>query len=173
MGIDGFQQKSAENVVNSIKDAIQKATGLQIMTASNAFGRGFAEKKLTLIVDALPELQAGAWDKINAQKLLAIDGIGEVLAQQFADNMMLFAQFLRDNDIVCNISKPRAITKKTLANVTVVFTNFRDATLEAYVTSNGGRVASNVTGSVTVVVNGYGPRRPGKLGKRWPETSRS
>ena len=44
--IEGFQKKSAEKVVNEIREAVSRADCLTFMDASNLFGRAIGEKKL-------------------------------------------------------------------------------------------------------------------------------
>jgi NAD-dependent DNA ligase len=154
MRMDGFQQRSASNVVSAIASALEHATCLQIMSASNIFGRGFAEKKLALIVDALPD--------ISEAKLLAVDGIGPVLARQFMANYEAFEAFIKDTGIKCETKQPAA-TSNALAGTVAVFTNFRDADLVAFVASNGGRIVGTVSGVVTVLVNGDPAKSTGKV----------
>ena len=150
MLMDGFQERSAMNVVSSIKTALDNATCLQIMSASNAFGRGFAEKKLALVASSFPD-----WDSITMEKLLAVDGIGEVLAHQFMQNIVSFKKFLQETGIKCKFARPPAATQPNkLAHVVAVFTNFRDAALEAFLRAHGGRVVAGVSKVTTVVVNG-------------------
>jgi hypothetical protein len=47
--VDGFQTKMATKIYKWIRNALEKASLIKIMSASNIFGRGFSEKKLELI----------------------------------------------------------------------------------------------------------------------------
>ena len=157
MRIDGFQERLAANVVTSIRRAIDGATCLQLMAASNAFGRGLAEKKLALIVEGYD------WERITHAQLLAIDGIGDVLARQFVDNVAVFKAFMRDAGLVCPMGKkaPEPNSDR-LKDVVVVFTNFRDKALESSIKADGGRVVGTVSSAVTHLVTGQPDKVSGK-----------
>ena len=51
--IDGFKEKSADNIINALKDVKTKSC-LELMTASNLLGRGLGEKKLNLLIEKYP-----------------------------------------------------------------------------------------------------------------------
>jgi len=49
--VEGFKEKTASKLFNGIREKVQAASLVSIMSASNLFGRGFNEKKLELIMD--------------------------------------------------------------------------------------------------------------------------
>jgi hypothetical protein len=46
LSVDGFKDKTATKLYNGIREKMDVASLVTIMSASNIFGRGFNEKKL-------------------------------------------------------------------------------------------------------------------------------
>jgi NAD-dependent DNA ligase len=103
--IDGFKDKSATNIINSLND-IKTKNCLELMNASNLFGRGLGEKKLNLIIDKFPYIcdnQEKAL-KLTIEDLIKINGMGNITASLFISNLKEFYQFynllnINKNDI--------------------------------------------------------------------------
>jgi len=151
--IEGFQKKSAEKLVNEIREAVSRADCLTFMDASNLFGRAIGEKKLKLIVTKFPKILEG--DVPKERELSNIDGIGPLTAKQFLDGLPEFFEFMKDIGIPCN--KVVAVntvvsTKPSLSSLTVVFTGMRDKELESEIEARGGKIGSAVSKKTTVVV---------------------
>jgi NAD-dependent DNA ligase len=151
--IEGFQKKSAEKIVNEIREAVSRADCLTFMDASNLFGRAIGEKKLKLIVSNFPKILEGNVPK--EKELSNIDGIGPLTAKQFLDGLPEFFEFMKDIGIPCN--KVVAVntvvsTKPSLSSLTVVFTGMRDKELESEIEARGGKIGSAVSKKTTVVV---------------------
>jgi len=149
--MEGFQKKSAEKVVNEIKEAVGKADCLTFMDASNLFGRAIGEKKLKLIVSKFPKILEGISPKES--ELSSVDGIGPLTAKQFLDGLPAFFEFMKDIGILCNkVTTVVAPNKPSLSNLTVVFTGMRDKNLETEIESRQGKIGSSVSKKTTVVV---------------------
>uniref|UniRef100_A0A6C0D8A9 DNA ligase (NAD(+)) n=1 Tax=viral metagenome TaxID=1070528 RepID=A0A6C0D8A9_9ZZZZ len=152
--MDGFQKKSAEKLVNEIKESLKKADCLTFMVASNLFGRAIGEKKLKHIVTNFPTILQGY--KPTETELSKVDGIGSVTATQFLDGLPLFFDFMKDIGIPCDKKievKPVVIsTKSSLSHLIVVFTGMRDKELEVEIESRGGKIGSSVSKKTTVLV---------------------
>ena len=151
--IEGFQKKSAEKVVNEIREAVSRADCLTFMDASNLFGRAIGEKKLKLIVTKFPKILEG--DVPKEKELSNIDGIGPLTAKQFLDGLPEFFDFMKDIGIPCNkvLAVNKVVsTKPSLSSLTVVFTGMRDKELESEIEARGGKIASAVSKKTTVVV---------------------
>ena len=66
--VDGFKEKTANKLYNGIKDKIETANLITIMSSSNIFGRGFSEKKMELIIDSYPNVLLSK--ETNTQKII-------------------------------------------------------------------------------------------------------
>jgi NAD-dependent DNA ligase len=147
--VDGIKEKSAENITVSIKKAMENTNCLQLMVASNLFGRGFGEKKLNMILSAHPEILEGA----VLSSLKDIDGIGEATSKQFLENLPSFYKFLKEIGYTC-IEKKKAPSKKDykLKDMTIVFTGFRNKEWEKIIIERGGNMGSSISKNTSIVV---------------------
>jgi NAD-dependent DNA ligase len=159
--IEGFKDKSADNVLNGLSE-IKKKSCMEIMIASNLLGRGMGGKKLDLILSKFPFI---CTDKSKAKELTileikSINGMGDVGAQQFIENLNNFYDFYED--LGMNIKepekkqtenkKPMSKINKKLENKHFVFTGFRNKDFEKEIKDNNGYVDSTVTKTTNYLV---------------------
>jgi DNA ligase (NAD+) len=150
--MDGFKQKSATKVVEEIKASLAKATCATYMDASNLFGRSIGTKKLKVILSAIPAITSGYVPTL--QELKDIDGIASITAVQFLEGLPEFFKFMKDAGLPCKSDDVKAnnSAKKSLVDLSVVFTGIRDKELEAIIEARKGKIATAVTKKTTVVV---------------------
>ena len=144
--VDGIKEKSAENIMVALKKAMENTNCLQLMVASNLFGRGFGERKLNTIISAHPEIL----DEVIISSLKEIDGIGAVTAKQFIENLPKFYIFLKEINYTCK-KKPEQKGDK-LKDMTIVFTGFRNKEWEKVIVDNGGKMGSSISKNTSIVV---------------------
>jgi NAD-dependent DNA ligase len=128
------------------------------MVASNVFGRNLGDKKLKLILDKFQNIRPGI--KLNIADLIQIDGIAELSARQFIDNLPKFFIFCEETGIKCTHSKSQSKSPvenkkefdKVFRNMTVVFTGFRDKNLEKLITDANGRIVSAISGVTHILI---------------------
>ena len=147
--VDGIKEKSAENITVSIKKSMENTNCLQLMVASNLFGRGFGERKLNMIVTAHPEILTGK----PPTSLKEIDGIGEATAKQFLENLPNFYMFLKEIGYSCvEKKKPPKTENNKLKDMIIVFTGFRNKEWEKIITDSGGTMGSSISKNTSIVV---------------------
>lgn len=170
--IDGFQAKSAEKIVEAIKTKLASLGCVELMDASNAFGRGFGSKRLSAILTALPKISD---DKSmpTVSELVQIDGVSDKTADAFLKGLPLYREFKKKLHIKCDEPKakrqkvvsPTRAAKERFVNQVVVFTGFRDATLKEIIEAEGGEVGDSVTKRTTVLVAKDLAKATGKVEK--------
>ena len=173
--IDGFKKTSATTVVTAIQK-IRQASCVDLMVASNRFGRGLGEKKIHTIVKALPKILEGKAP--THAELRGIEGIGDATAKGFLSGLSAFFEFMDEIGIPCSavsaqtaapasasasasaskkVAEPRAsaaaaATATDFTGQVVVFTGFRNKDWEAAVEAAGGKVSGSVSSKTTLVV---------------------
>ena len=153
--IEGFQKKSAQKLINEIKESLKKADCLTFMDASNLFGRSIGAKKLKLIVSNYPSIMEGV--QPSEETLSTIAGVGPITAKQFIEGLPEFFEFMKDLGIPCKkivVEKPIVLENKgkSLNDLVVIFTGMRDKILEDEIQSRGGKIGTTVNKKTTVVV---------------------
>lgn len=158
--IEGIGQKMAECIINSIHTIKTEHDLPTLMTASNLFGRNLGIKKLTLIFKHLKSDKIlDTKTKISIEDIQVINGIGDVNATQFVENIDKFRKFYHSN--FKESQKPKEIKKSTeptqqkqtiFNNKRIVFTGFRDKNLEKLVEDSGGTIVSTLSKKVDYVI---------------------
>ena len=160
--IDGFKEKSANNVLNGLSK-IHSIDCLNLMDASNVFGRGYGERKLKMITDKFPCLLN--FDKVNREKslkltvsdLITTDGIAEISAKLFIDNLPKFYEFYDDLNIKCN-SPIEVVENKIIVNNSNIngkgflFTGFRSKEHEKMIIDLGGLIKTSISKSLDYLI---------------------
>ena len=156
LNIDGFKEKSANNLIESLK-SIKTKKCLEIMNASNLLGRGLGEKKLNLVFEVYPFICSDQEKtlKLTVDDLKKINGLGELSASLIISNLKTFLDFynslnidnIDNNDDNIDDNKDNKDDKynidKYKDNI-YVFTGIRDKDLEKIIISSGGKIANIV-----------------------------
>jgi DNA ligase (NAD+) len=165
--IEGFKEKMATKLHTNIHTKIADANLLQLMVASNVFGRGFGEKKLEVLLSEYPSVfQDRSSKETKMKKVAEIEGFANKTAESFVSKIEDFKSFLREigqmtklNRLNMNNTQPSSQTttvKKTVTGKYIgkkfVFTGFRDKELEEKLKIEGGQIMSSVSGTTDYLV---------------------
>lgn len=152
LNIDGFKEKKASLVFNSIKEAIDNMRLLDFMVASNTLGRGLGEKKIKKILDVYPNIIKEI-DIYN--KIIKLDGFDEITTKLFTDNLYIFIELF--NKLPLNLQKKLITIKKKSNNnnflgLKIVFSGFRNKEWENIIIENGGQIISTVSKNTNLLI---------------------
>lgn len=154
--VPSFQATSASNLFTSIQAAKQAATRdcMIYMIASNSFGRGFGERKLTGIVNALPYVKdPNSITVPTIADLLKIDGISNITATSFLDGLIKWRAFMKRFGLRCaNSSVAVANGPQTFSGKRIVFTGVRNKELEATLVRAGATIQQQITKTTDLVI---------------------
>jgi len=157
--VDGFKDKTANKLYNGIKEKLESASVISIMSASNIFGRGFSGKKTELIMEAYPDVlisKEPAQEKIN--KVASIKGMAKKTAEAFVQAIPNFIQFLKETNLTHKIAQAQAqeVEEKDqshpLFGKTIVMTGFRDAAIQQALKDVGAKLGSSVSKNTFLVL---------------------
>lgn len=166
--IDGFADVSAQKIYDNIHKCVDNVNLVTLMTASNEFGQGFGNKKLMKIVDAYPKIvdeykenQRKQWH----EKLIEVDDISDITAGDFLDKIVSFQKYYKKMEGIIKIQPHKVKIAKSdkFKDEVVVFTGFRNKDWEKYITENGGRMGTTVSGKTTLVVYSDGDKTSSKM----------
>jgi NAD-dependent DNA ligase len=168
--IEGFQKKSAEKVASTIQEVKENVLCIDLMAASNIFGRGFGSRRLKTIIQAYPKILKRSAPSLA--DLLQIEGIGPETAPVFIEALPKFFKLLDAIGIPCRdgtVAQPGPASppqpgpaspqahappkpKIDFKNQTVVFTGVRNKDLEKIIEAAGGKVSGSVSKNTTLVI---------------------
>jgi NAD-dependent DNA ligase len=156
--VEGFREKTATKIHDGIKEKIESASLVTIMSASNIFGRGFSDKKLEIIMDSYPNVllsNESISDKVK--KIAAMKGMATKTAEAFVEKIPNFIQFIKESGL--NNKLDITVTKKTpvdeshpLFGKTIIMTGFRDNSIQDALKSVGAKLGTSVSKNTFVVL---------------------
>ena len=136
LSIDGFKEKLANKIHDSIEEKLKKAELYKIMSSSNIFGHGFGERKMKLIMSEYSDIMiSNESDDMKIKKLSNVKGMAIKTAQNFVVNIPLMIQFLDDTNLKYKLEQKKTInvptydTNHILYNKSIVFTGIREKEL--------------------------------------------
>jgi len=151
--LESFGEKMAEKIYKSIQESLKEIELVDLMNGSNIFGNGFGERKLGAILKVHPDILD---KKISPEKMIemikAIDGFDDKTAKKFVDNVNEFKTFLKDLDIEYQNKYKNLKVGNKFKDQHIVFTGFRSAELEEYITNEGGKIVGSVSKNTTLVL---------------------
>ena len=147
--IDGFKQKSAENIIASIKKSITNIPMYLLIAASNKMGHGIGSERIQLVLDKYPTLLQ-SYKKIPRdiflENIKGIDGIDDKIGNMFVDNFPDFITFYNTiqkyvtiNTIVKKATGTKLLDKK------IIMSGFRDKELLEMIENEGGIIVNTIS----------------------------
>ena len=154
--IEGFKQKSAENIVSSINASTTNIPLYLLMKASNKLGRGMGAERAKDVLDKYPNIISDYKKYTDVQfinMLKIIDGWEEKTSTTFAQNFKHFVEFYDSikKYITIDTSKEEKKSGK-LNGMKIVMSGFRDKSIEDLITSNGGEISSGVSKNTSILI---------------------
>lgn len=148
--MDGFQDRSAKKLVSNIKNAIYSVNLIELMNASNIFGRGLGKRKLDALFVNIPDLMERQSNNSLMEDIMEVDGFSNITAKQFVNNFNDFKKFMKK----LNIKAPnlKEYVSKAKIKKNIVFTGFRNNELEKVLEKNGFAVNSNINSETVLVI---------------------
>jgi DNA ligase (NAD+) len=152
--IEGFKQKSAENIIESIKKSTTNIPLALLMKASNKLGRGMGEERAKDVLEKYPNIMDNNYNEkefINSLRIL--DGWEEKTSTIFAQNFKHFVEFY--NEIKKYISvdnKLKEVKTGKFTGMKIVMSGFRDKGLEEFIINNGGEMSSAISKNTSILI---------------------
>lgn len=153
--IDGFQKKMALKIYNSIQEKMASIELVDLMTATNLFGRGMGKLRMKLILDMYSDiLQSSESKNQKIKKIMEMDGFGEKTTKLFVENIEKFMNFIKENKLEykLNIKKKKINTSHPLYDKKIVITGFRDKNFEKQLLDVGANISGSVSSKTFLVV---------------------
>ena len=154
LNLEGFKKTLANKIHTNIHKALDESSLPILMKASNIFGRGFGEKKLTPALEMYPDILVSKDSNASkVEKLVKVSGWSTKSASEFVKHIDAFVKFMSDCGLLDRLvikkapseAAPKVDTSHPLFGKKVVMTGFRDKALEALIKSKGGEIGSSVS----------------------------
>ena len=161
--IEGLGKKSIDKIFANIDEAFKTTDIIKLMAGSTLFGRGLGIRKIKLIIYKYPDLMLLDMRKDELiKKIVEINGFDVKLATQFASNFEDFKEWFDNINKVYDIEHLRVYKKKDLPDSKpvnpelvgkkIVFTGFRNKSMEDYIVSIGSSLSTGVSSKTDLLV---------------------
>jgi DNA ligase (NAD+) len=162
MKVEGFKEKMATKIYNSIQKQIEEKKLAIIAGASNIFGRGFGEKRISIILKEEPNIiteETSKNEKIN--KIKEIDGVALKTATLFVEKIPEFKQFMIQAKLEYKLTEteaPKQALPKTdlpLRDKLILLSDIKGKNiLGKKIEELGGEVTARITKNVNLLIVG-------------------
>jgi NAD-dependent DNA ligase len=157
--VEGFKGKMANKIYTGIHNKLKETTMVELMAASNIFGRGFSEKKMELILNELPDILVS--NQTNNQKInavITVKGMALKTAESLVNNIADFKHFLTDCGLEYKLYEKTKTTETLvdqshpLFEKTIVLTGTRDKNIIEFLKNNGVKQGQTVNKNTHLVI---------------------
>jgi len=157
LNVEGFKGKMANKIYTGIQQKLQEASIIQLMAASNIFGRGFSEKKMELVLNELPDiLVSDDSEQEKIQAVTSVKGMASKTAEAFVSKIEDFKDFLTEcglEDKLYEKPQQKSVDQShPLFGKTVVLTGTRDKDIIEFLKNIGANQGSSVSKSTFLVI---------------------
>lgn len=141
--LEGFGKRKSTIVFNSIQSKI-KDVQLSKLQHATGFFKNMGSKKLALLEHFT--------SKPTIDEVSKIEGIGEVLANEYISKYDLFFEYIKDLPVTISKKAETVRVSNDLDSKVFVFTGVRRSDLEKVIESRGGKIGSSVSKNTTHLV---------------------
>ena len=158
INIDGFKEKSADNIIKAIKKATTNIPIAKLLVASNKLGHGIGiERAKNLTLKYSDILNNKKYEKLSdivfINMIKEIDGFDDNCSSMFVSNYNDIVIFY--NSIKTFITIETAVIKASgnkYNGKKIVISGFRDKELEKYILDEGGILANTISKNTDILV---------------------
>ena len=155
--VEGFKEKMATKVHNSIQKRLKEVELNELMAATNIFGRGMGARRIKKILDVYPDILTETESNAEkTEKISELPGFQTKTAKTFVPYIKKFLKFLKDSNLeykLKDISKPVKIKKgHPLHSKKILFSGVRDKNLEKMLKEVGVEIASSVSKKLSYLI---------------------
>lgn len=160
-----------DKLINKIYDEIDKQMGsvklYELMSASLIFGRGLGSKKIKSILEIYDNILDIDFESEEEciDMLLKIEGIGNIQATQFCNNLNNFKEFYKKINKIYKVKITKTKKKNKLNGMNIVISGFRNSELERLIEENGGHVKTSVSKNTDLLIYKLGVEPTSKYNK--------
>lgn len=165
--VEGIRKKSAQRIVDAVKECICNVPLAKLSAASGMLGFGFGERNMEAILEVYPDIldYSEIEEDEMKEKIIEIKGFSDKRASQFAKNIHSLKHFIsihsmitikkneiNEMEIIFDDDESDSDSKYSLKGKTIVFTGIRDTKVEDIIKDRGGKVTTQVSGKTDILV---------------------
>ena len=145
----------AQKFVDGIKNKVDTASLVTLMSSSNIFGRGFSEKRIELVLEAYPDILVSSDSNADkVKKITKVKGMALKTAEAFVEKISDFVKFINECGLQGKLNGVALVadTSHLLYKKSVVMTGVRDANVAEALKKVGANLGSSVSKNTVAVI---------------------
>ena len=161
MELDGFKEKMATKVHNSMQGILRTIPLPDLMAATNIFGRTIGSRRIVKILEECPtifDMTISEEDKVT--EIAAIPTFGTKTAKMFVPYISTFLEFITEAKLEYKLNdfynhknqNPKSTEPQKFTGKAFIFSGFRSKDLKAKIEAFGGKISSSVSKKTTAVI---------------------
>ena len=158
--LDGFKEKLVNKIYDNIQTAMENATLVQFMNATNIFGHNFGHKRLEKVFikygnNFIKFMKEHTKEEIT-KEIIKIDGFDEITSNQFSEYIHEFIKVFEkipkkyQKNIIDN-SEIKKVSEK-FKGKKFVFSGFRNKEWEEYIVINNGELVNSISKNTSYLI---------------------
>jgi len=158
--LPSFKETMVNKIHKNIQTAMENATLVQFMNATNIFGHNFGHKRLEKIFvqygNNFLKFMKDHTDDDIFEEVLKIGGFDEITANQFSDRIHEFIGVfekipIKYQKLIIKNSEIKKVSEK-FKGKKFVFSGFRNKEWEEYIVENGGELVNSVSKNTSYLI---------------------
>ena len=151
--VPNFKEKTANKIYPSLQDKIATISLAELMNATNIFGRGMGESRLTAILAEYPDiLTMDASSEEKESLVRGIEGFATKTANLFVTRIPQFMEFINETNLQSKLTQAKIDESHPLFDKKILLTGFRDKALETEIKARGGKISTSASNKVFIVL---------------------
>lgn len=153
--VPNFKEKTVNKIYPSLKNKIETISLAELMNATNIFGRGMGESRLSAILDEYPDiLTMNASSEEKETLVRGIEGFAVKTANLFVTRIPQFMEFINETNLQSKLTQSESKVDQShpLYDKKILLTGFRDKALETEIKARGGKISSSASSKVFIVL---------------------
>ena len=153
--VPNFKEKTANKIYPSLQDKIATISLAELMNATNIFGRGMGESRLTAILAEYPDiLTMDASSEEKESLVRGIEGFATKTANLFVTRIPQFMEFISETNLQSKLTQSESKVDEShpLFGKKILLTGFRDKALETEIKARGGKISTSASSKVFIVL---------------------
>ena len=148
--VEGIKEKSAERIVENIKNGLQNVKATDLLGASSIFGRSIGRKKITALMNDIPDLLVCSKKGLK-ERILEVDSFSDITAKKILDNLDFAIEFIDNISNYVSFANDTRVSNVFVGKI-YVFSGFRDKSLEQKIIDRGGKCTTSVSKKTSGVI---------------------
>ena len=150
LNIDGIQKKSAERIINNIREGLKGIKAPELLGSCGVFGYGIGRKRVIALMTDIPDILSRSKKGLK-KRVLEVEGFSEIMADKVVDNIDYAISFVDE------VSKYVSFVDNTrVSDVFVgqkyVFSGFRSKEIEKNIEDRGGKTVTSVSKNTSGII---------------------